>query len=368
MNTIVAEGNTELIEFIAAEIARSGPVSFRWFMEQALYHPQYGYYSCGKARVGREGDFFTNVSVGPLFGRLMASQFIEMWEALGRPQPFCILEQGANRGDFAADVLEELEKTELFPGLVYRIVEPFDPLQEHQMEKLRTWGEKVQWHKSLEELEPFCGIHFSNELLDAMPVHLAHFYLGVWNERLVDWRGDHEFFFLDVPTEFPELPVIRDEDYQTEVNRDVLTWVDQVASKIKRGFILAIDYGHPREEFFSPYRGGGTLTCYSKHTKIDNPLINIGECDITAHVEFTSVIERAKAGGMSLCGFTDQQRYLVALAKPYLMEMGADPKALLGFRTLMHPSMMGGAFKVLALQKGVTATLRGFHGIMGAAF
>ena len=352
-------GNRELIKVISGEIARNGPVSFRWFMEQALYHPQFGYYSSLKARIGREGDFFTNVSVGPLFGRLIASQFVEMWEQLGRPHSFSIVEQGANNGDFAADVLEALRKTELFPHLNYQIIEPVAALREQQARRLE--GKPcVRWVQSIEGLEPFCGVHFSNELLDAMPVHLAHFSGGIWNERLVDCDNG-ELVFVDRPGAFPELPQIMPEGYQTEVNREALRWMDAVASKITRGFVLAIDYGYPREDFYSPERGAGTLSCYSNHRKSANPLENVGETDITAHVEFSSVIERAGAQGISVCGFTDQHRYLVSLARPLLLAMENDPKALRGFRTLMHPAFMGSAFKVLALQKGVEAILRGFQ-------
>src|ERR1700693_3966522 len=98
-------GNPDLIRFIRGEIEKHGPVSFAWFMHQALYHPEHGYYSSGRCAIGRRGDYFTNVSVGPLFGRLLAAQFVEMWEALGRPRNFVIVEQGAHHGDFARDVL-----------------------------------------------------------------------------------------------------------------------------------------------------------------------------------------------------------------------------------------------------------------------
>ena len=354
------EGNAELIEIIAREIARSGPVSFCWFMEQALYHPIHGYYASGKARIGREGDFITNVSVGPLFGRLLASQFLEMWEQLVRPDSFTIVEQGANNGDFAADVLKELRETELFPALQYRIVEPVPALRAKQEIKLAGM-ECVEWRGSLDALDPFCGVHFSNELLDAMPVHLLRSADGLWKERFVDIQ-DGQFVFVDVPATLPELPPVRADGYQTEINREALQWVDQIASKITHGFILAIDYGYPREDFFSPDRSAGTLTCYHAHRRSADPLANVGYTDITAHVEFSSLIEQAIAQRMSLCGFTDQHRYLVGLAAPHLSAMESDPKALRAFRTLMHPAFMGSAFKVLALQKGTAASLRGFGG------
>src|SRR4051812_463082 len=129
-------GNPDLVEFIRGEIRRDGPVTFAWFMEQALYHPQFGYYSSGRCQIGRKGDYFTNVSVGPLFGRILAAQFVEMWRVLGRPERFTIVEQGAHNGDFAQDVLKVVREAEpdFFKALRYCIVEPFPVLRLRQEE------------------------------------------------------------------------------------------------------------------------------------------------------------------------------------------------------------------------------------------
>ncbi|MGC2352140.1 MAG: SAM-dependent methyltransferase, partial [Candidatus Udaeobacter sp.] len=127
-------GNPDLIRLIRAEIEKHGPVSFAWFMYQALYHPEHGYYSSGRCAIGRKGDYFTNVSVGPLFGHLLGAQFVEIWERLGKTNNFVIVEQGAHDGQFARDVLESLQKhtPEFFEALRYRMVEPFPILQERQ--------------------------------------------------------------------------------------------------------------------------------------------------------------------------------------------------------------------------------------------
>ena len=141
-------------------------------MEQALYHPEHGYYGSGQCEIGRRGDYFTSVSVGPLFGMLMAGQFAEIWEKLGEPHEFVIVEQGAHHGEFATDVLEALRDMHprFFAVVRYRIVEPFPILRQRQQGVLRAFVEKMEWVASLEEMESFCGVHFSNELLDAMPV------------------------------------------------------------------------------------------------------------------------------------------------------------------------------------------------------
>src|SRR4051812_32546366 len=152
-----------------------GPVSFAWFMEQALYHPEHGYYSSGRAKLGRRGDYFTNVSVGAVFGKLVAGQFAEIWRVLGSPTPFTVVEQGAHHGDFAGDVLRALKQTcpECYAQLRYVIIEPFTSLRETQEQCLADFIDCVAWESSLDAIEPFVGVHFSNELLDAMPVHLV---------------------------------------------------------------------------------------------------------------------------------------------------------------------------------------------------
>src|SRR3954468_14766104 len=181
-------GNPDLVEFVRAAIRQDGPVTFDWFMEQALYHPELGYYSSGRGRIGRRGDYFTNVSVGPLFGRMLAAQFAEMWEAMGRPGDFTIVEQGGHNGDFARDVLGTLRERQpaLFATVRYGMVEPFPALEAQQKEAVRDFSGQVTWWKSLDAMPGFCGVHFSNELLDSMPVRLVtRDGAGEWQEKLV---------------------------------------------------------------------------------------------------------------------------------------------------------------------------------------
>ena len=164
-------GNHALIEHIRAEIKARGRVPFARFMQQALYHPEHGYYSAGRCAIGRRGDYFTNVSVGPLFGQLLAAQFAEIWERLGKIDKFVLVEQGAHHGEFARDVLESARKRwpDFFAALRYRIVEAFPVLQDRQLQVLAGFEDKVEWRDSVDALELFTGVHFSNELLDAEP-------------------------------------------------------------------------------------------------------------------------------------------------------------------------------------------------------
>jgi SAM-dependent MidA family methyltransferase len=260
-------GDPALSGLIREAIRNRGPVSFAWFMEQALYHPELGYYSSGRCAIGRRGDYFTNVSVGRLYGRLLAAQFVEMWGALGRPDPFVIVEQGAHHGDFARDILEAVRKRnpDCFSALRYSIVEPFPVLRERQREALCDFSGKLTWEKSLIDLEPFCGVHFSNELLDAMPVHLLSHPGDGWEERRVDALGD-AFGFVAVPITDEELrrhlgtiPRPLNGPYETEVNLAALKWIESIGQKLIRGFVLTVDYGYSRDDFYAPERNSGTL-------------------------------------------------------------------------------------------------------------
>ena len=383
-------GDQGLTDFIRRTIRQSGSVTFAWFMEQALYHPVHGYYSSGGCAIGRRGDYFTNVSVGPLFGRLLAAQFAEMWELLGRPDDFTIVEQGAHHGDFAADVFGAVHEKapEFFAALHYCIVEPFPILRERQAETLSDFQEKLTWNKSLSELEPFLGVHFSNELLDAMPVHLLSkvaqasslpplgsqagslCYSADWNQRCVVESGDR-FGFAPEPITDTQLrgharKIPRQEigAYETEANLAALDWIENVSSKLIRGYVLTVDYGYPRDEFYAPERTSGTLQCRAQHRAIASPLDQIGRADITAHVDWTSVAERAEECGLRLQGFADQHHFITGLlahlARHEVTEE-TNPSTRRALQTLLHPELLGTRFQFLALGKDAPSeSLSGF--------
>lgn len=357
----MATGEPVLIHFIRDAIQQRGPVPFRWFMEQALYHPEHGYYSSDRCAIGRAGDYFTNVSVGSLFGSLLAAQFAEMWESLGRPANFIIVEQGAHHGDFARDVLEAVRRRApyFFAALRYEIIEPFPALEKRQAEALDSFQDKVTWRKSLGQLTPFCGVHFSNELLDAMPAHVITA-KNSWLEKYAS-SADDGFAFVDGPISTTELqkhlrkiPKPPDFSYETEVNLDALDWIDLLSSKVERGYVLGVDYGYTRDQFYSPARVQGTLRCYSKHRVMPSPLLEVGHADITAHVDWTSVAERAEACGLRVAGFADQHRFITGLAANLLRAELSDANAAQSRRalqTLLHPNLLGRTFQFLALGK-----------------
>jgi SAM-dependent MidA family methyltransferase len=359
MNT----GNADLIRIIRAQIEKHGSISFAWFMQQALYHPEHGYYSSGRCVIGRKGDYFTNVSVGPLFGQLLAAQFVEIWKGLGKPDDFLIVEQGAHDGQFACDVLEFVHKRlpEFFAALRYRIVEPFPVLRERQRQTLVAFGDKIEWGNSL---KPFMGIHFSNELLDAMPVRLIS--NGV--EKLVDLDGD-EFVFVERPQATAAFQSLSD---KFAFNQHALDWIDAVAMNLQRGYLIAIDYGSNNAEFQQ------NVQVRARHKHLDSPFEKIGEADITMHVDWSSIVRRAKASGMRVAGFADQYHFLTGIIsqldgggspqsrasdwgpvtgakqRPGVpSSLAVSPKAKRELQTLLHPEMLGRAFQVLTLAKNV---------------
>jgi len=349
----VLQLNTPLVESIRETIRAEGPQSFAWFMQQTLYHPDHGYYAAGRCAIGRKGDYFTNVSVGALFGQLLALQFFEIWERLGKMDDFVIAEQGGHDGQFALDVLAfvQNELPEFFDALAYRIIEPFPTLEQRQRRSLEAFGDKVKWSDSP---EPFTGIHFSNELLDAMPVRL----ITDGTEKLIGLDGD-KFVFVERPVN------------KAIFNQSALDWMDEIAANLQRGYVIAIDYGCTDEDFRR------SVQVRAQHRNLHSPFESIGEADITMSVDWRSIVERAQANGLGIVGFTDQHHFLTGIIsqfgrggspEPPAGDWGQSPlpdsrKAKRELQTLLHPEILGRAFQVLALAKNVfseTDPLAGF--------
>jgi SAM-dependent MidA family methyltransferase len=325
-------GNPALIEFIRSEVRNSGPVSFAWFMQQALYHPEYGYYSSGRCVIGRAGDYFTSVSVGPLFGQLLCRQFIEIWERLGRIDNFVIVEQGAHDGQFARDVLEfsQMYAPEFFAALRYRIAEPFRVLQERQSRTLKGFHGKIEWSDSL---SPFVGVHFSNELLDAMPVRL----INNGREKLVALHCD-KFVLV-------ERLISQGAAAEAAFNQTALDWIDEVATNLQRGYVFAIDYGRLAGE------DSADVQVRARHRNLESPFEQIGHADITVRVDWARIVERAETRGFGIAGFTDQHHFLTGIVSEF--QPLDSPKARRELQTLLHPEMLGRAFQVLGLTKNI---------------
>ncbi len=351
---------------LAAEIEACGPVGFARFMEVALYDPDEGYYSTGAARVGKEGDYFTNVSLGPVYGEILAGQFLEMWQALGGPSEFSLIEQGANDGRLACDILDALAGTPL-SGVRLNIVEPHAPLREAQ--KVRLCSRNVAWFERSEDLPEICGVHFSNELFDAFPVHVVRSTGEAWVELRVGFQ-EGRFCWVEAPPD-PELAAMvsayaqRPPGFTTELCTGYRDFFRTLSEKIFRGFLLAVDYGLTTSALLEEHRREGTLRCYRDHRPDSRPLEEPGWKDITAHVNFSLLAEGAHRAGWRLEKLTDQHHFLVGAASQMLraLEGAAGSPKLRSLTSLLHPENMGRQFQAILFSRGVApgVVLSGFR-------
>jgi SAM-dependent MidA family methyltransferase len=343
-------------------IERDGPMPFTDFMAAALYEPALGYYARGIRQVGRGGDFFTSVSVGPVFGQLLARRFLREWREAGEPARWRVIECGAHDGTLAADVLGALEKLDAraFHALEYAISEPLPSLQAAQRETLRPFAGRVRFIASPAELaaEPLPGIAFGNEVLDALPCHLVEWRGGNWLElRVVTGNADRLVFQSEEIHDFALLaalaPLGRDfpEGYRSEVRTCYRDFLAPLARALSSGLMIWVDYGFERPDYYHPDRRSGTLRTFANHRAGDDPLACPGEADITAHVDFTTVAGAAQALGGRQTVFRNQGSWLTEIARDWLLEMEGNPQpaVLRQFQTLIHPAHLGARFHALEL-------------------
>lgn len=342
-----------------------GRLPFEQVMEMALYHPVHGYYGPGPRRIGRQGDFFTSISVGPLFGRLLAQQAVAEWETQGRPEGFAIIEQGAHDGQLALDVLEGVGKAGL--PLHYIIVEPNPHYREAQRQRLEAYGNRVRWVENLAELQsgPANAFFLCNELPDAFPVHLVRWSGETWQELYVERDGTEAFRFVpgdlssaELQEEISRRPPQETADlkpgHTLEINLAMLDWILALAQAAFRGSIFIADYGLDAEEFLFESRAEGTLRRYYQHRMDDRVLENLGECDLTTHINFTRLIEEAARHGLTQREYDLQGRTLLRMAMPWLQSMEGQPMNLSiagQLQSLTHPAFMGRSFRCLILDK-----------------
>ena len=345
-------------------------------MEKALYDPLYGYYASGCVQIGKAGDFFTNVSVGKIYGKILALFFEELWEKMERPKPFALVEQGANDGRLALDILEAAAAApEFLASMSYYIVEPFSFHQKNQQETLKD-QKNIFWVKKLEDLPDFEGVHFSNELLDAFSIHLLRWDGKEWIEQRVATTEKQDFSWITAPIEEEELRAIAEKlprdlapGFLWEVRLGIAPWLQAIEARMKRGMILVADYGYAGADRFASYRAEGSIACYENHRRHDNPLENVGCRDITAHVDFTDLAEKALQHHFELLSYSDQHHFLIGAAETWLRTFegrsltAAEQKEFRLLQTLLHPENMGRSFKFLGLGKKIslTPTLSGFR-------
>ncbi len=346
--------------------AAGGALPWAEVMRLALYEPGLGYYRQGVRRIGRGGDFHTSVSVGPAFGELLGLFVARVWRALGEPEEFAIIEQGAHDGTLASDVLRGLERDEpgLFAGVRYWIVEPDETHRAAQRATLGGLGRKLSHVDELRGLAdaPSHAVFLCNELPDAMPVHQVEFTGDRWREmqvRGVD-GGGFEFVRGELSSarlagELERAGGAFPEGFKTEINLAMLDWIWELAGARFCGAVLILDYGHSAEEYFSQERGAGSLRRYRAHRSDDRVLEDLGACDLTAHVNFTRLAQEALESGMEVVDFIEQGRFLTRLFADSASSRGVprDAAWLRQFHSLTHPGIMGRAFQALVLGKGV---------------
>jgi SAM-dependent MidA family methyltransferase len=359
-----------------------GWLPFDRFMAIALYEPGMGYYARGDAQIGRwpaggpgasraeaGSDFVTAPELSPLFGRTLAVQLVQALDATGTDE---VWEFGAGTGALAEQLLDALgERVRR-----YVIVDLSGALAARQRARLARFGSRVEWVSALPAR--LDGVIVGNEVLDAMPVTLLHWDGRAWFERgvtLRDTAGDAAggdagrgsgasaasgFAWADRPTALrPPVDGPFAPGTVTEIHPQAQAFVRTLAASIGRGATFFIDYGFPEAEYYHPQRLGGTLMCHRGHRADTDPLADVGDKDITAHVDFTAIALAAQDTGMEVLGYTSQARFLINCGLPALLAE-ADLPARAAARRLIDEHEMGELFKVVGLVKGAAFDALGF--------
>ena len=356
---------------IIDKIKKVGPITFKTFMEMALYEPELGYYTSQKIRIGRSGDFYTSSHLHPIFGMMIGKQMEEMWEMMGRPSAFQIVEMGSGAGYLCKDILDYLKNRELFNSLSYTIVELNPAMKTSQQNLLTDFSDKISWGSSIRELNNIKGCFLSNELLDAFPVHIIEMndeieeiFVSTDNEKLTEIKGTPSA--SEIADYLKEFFIELAKGHRTEINLEIKKWLGEINSVLTEGFILTIDYGYSSEDYYSEDRNRGTLLCYHKHQMTEDPYQNTGEQDITAHVNFSSLKKWGDELGINTIGFCPQGTFLVSFgideAIAEIHKNSADyPFEVARIKKLILPGTMGETHKVMIQYKGSgNPALRGF--------
>ena len=373
----------ELFQLVKARIKAQGRLTFADYMATCLYEPGLGYYTSSGRKVGLEGDFYTSITVHAAFGRVIAREVAAAWQSLGSPTEFTVMEVGAGHGRLACDILDFLQEREphCYKAIKLILVEKEPSLVTVQRQLMQLHTDKLSWLTPAQLADfSFKGMVYSNELLDAMPVHRVLMTESGLREIYVTCNGDELQEQLDLPSTpalaeylarygMPLMP-----GQEAEISLAALSWFETMATVLTTGFILTVDYGYGKEELYSPHRKLGTLLCYYRHQIEDNPYIRLGEQDITSHINFSALMEKGMELGMKTVWFGEQCRFLLAagMVEEFEAVEAADipekeklKKRLTLKRLIMPEGGMGDTFKVLLQSKGVEkpsfGCLKGFR-------
>ncbi|HEY3176453.1 MAG TPA: SAM-dependent methyltransferase [Candidatus Polarisedimenticolia bacterium] len=381
----VEAGADLLRAWLRDRIRAEGPIPFVEFMEGALYHPEHGYYLRPEMTTGPDGDFYTSPDLHPAFGLLIARQIAEI-AAVTRPDaraPFHVVEMGPGTGRLARDVIAGLaaEHPLLASRVVYTLVEISPSLRVKQRGTIaagrdsgalsdlrwRSWPDLLE-----EERAGLAGCVVANEFLDALPVHVVERRDGRLQEvHVTEGPAGFTETLLEPVAEvlsghLTRLGVDLREGQRAEIGLRALEWISSLGrlfGERGRGGAIIIDYGYPAGDLYAAERRRGTLMCYRSHQAVEDPYRDVGEQDMTAHVDFTSVERRARECGFDVAGPVAQMRFLVSLGLARILaEMALEPgegasavKERLALHGLMAPGGMGEIFKVMLLTRGAKA-------------
>jgi len=364
--------NVALKEVIIERIQREGGITFRDFMEMVLYDPRLGYYCSSGEKIGRAGDYLTSPEVSHIFGGLLGRQLQGMWETMGNPARFQVVEVGAGNGTLCVDLLIWAKRTrpDFFAAVDYTIIELSTALAARQKDTIEAGAlsDVVDWAETLPDAIEGCIV--SNELLDAMPVHRVVMHEGRLLEIFVTCDGvDLKEELRDPSTPeiaayFGELGLLPGDGCRAEVNLDASRWMHKATAALRRGFILTFDYGYEAAELYAPWRADGTLLCFYRHNPSANPYVRIGRQDMTSHLDFTSLRRAGTEAGMRTLGLLSQSEFLTNLGiAETLSEIEGDLENYHARRRavveLIDPAALG-RIKVLAQTRGIDALLQGF--------
>jgi len=381
---------TPLAELLAERIRRYGPLTFADFMRECLYHPVHGYYSKTESR--RFADYYTSVDLHPIFGRLLARQFAQMWEQLGRPAEFLLVEAGAGSGRLAEHILDfcAAKLPNFCSALRYVAVERSSARREAATARLKNRTDfsrssssssslsssslsSSAHHRISPEIPPRirAGCIFSNELLDALAVHrvvmraegLREIFVGFRNGNFVDVEAPLSTCAIN--EYFAKESITLQEGQLAEAGLEACDWIAEVGRRLERGYVVTIDYGHPAADLFDERHVRGTLLAYRDHRVSEDFYAAPGEQDLTAHVNFTALETWGARSGLETERFTTQTEFLLSLAQPNefadLYDSGQTEahqvRARLQLKTLIHPEAMGERFQVLVQRKGLPSVM-----------